>query len=165
MLKGVSPFSCGAVFFNSASFMPKAWTGNVCPQPRDFAAYPSRLKDEPRQGFISVQFFEHGKPLFGYCFSSGDEGLFCDTIFPKKPLCPLPEKDARWQAFIRVPFFKRKAVVIVCFEMCRDGFYKSTIFLQLNTEIRRTVKKKDCLFIFKNTIKEFCHMDTMIRAP
>ena len=85
--------------------MPKAWTGNVCPQPRDFAAYPSRLKDEPRQGFLSVQFFERGKPLFGYCFSSGDEGLFCDTILPKKPLCPLSEKDVRWQAFIRVPFF------------------------------------------------------------
>ena len=161
--------------------MPLAWTGNVCPQPRDFAAYPNRLKDEPRQGFISVQFFERGKPLFGYCFSSGDEGLFCDTIFPKKPLCPLSEKDARWQALrylkllpsgakrhlnkscryrnrkiyfaiIRVPFFKRKAVVIVRFEMCRDGFCKRTIFLQLNTEIRRAVKKEDCLFIFKNTI-------------
>ncbi len=45
------------------------------------------------------------------------------------------------------------------------GFYKRTIFLQLNTEIRKTVRKEDCLFIFKNTIKEFCHMDTMIRAP
>ena len=59
------------------------------------ALHPSRLKDEPRQGFLSVQFFGRGKPLFGYRFSSGDEGLFCDTIFPKKPLCPLPEKDAR----------------------------------------------------------------------
>ena len=59
------------------------------------ALHPSRLKDEPRQGFIGVQFFEHGKTLFGYCFSSGDEGLFCDTIFPKKPLCPLSEKDVR----------------------------------------------------------------------
>ena len=44
------------------------------------------------------QIFERGRPLFGYRFSSGDEGLFCDTIFPKKPLCPLPEKGARWQA-------------------------------------------------------------------
>ena len=59
------------------------------------ALYPSRLKDEPRQGFLSVQLFERERPLFGYCFSSGDEGLFCDTIFPKKPSCPLPEKDAR----------------------------------------------------------------------
>ena len=59
------------------------------------ALHPSRLKDEPRQGFISVQIFERGRPLFGYRFSSGDEGLFCDTIFPKKPLCPLPEKGAR----------------------------------------------------------------------
>ena len=31
------------------------------------ALYPSRLKDEPRQGFLSVQFFERVKPLFGYC--------------------------------------------------------------------------------------------------
>ena len=59
------------------------------------ALYPSRLKNEPRQGFISVPFFERERPLFGYRFSSGDEGLFCDTIFSKKPLCPLPEKDAR----------------------------------------------------------------------
>ena len=59
------------------------------------ALHPSRLKDEPRQGFISVQIFERGRPLFGYRFSSGDEGLFCDTIFPKKPSCSLPEKDAR----------------------------------------------------------------------
>ena len=59
------------------------------------ALHPSRLKDEPRQGFLSVQIFERRKPLLGYRFSSGDEGLFCDTIFPKKPLCPLSEKDAR----------------------------------------------------------------------
>ena len=31
------------------------------------------------------------------CADEGDEGLFCDTIFPKKPLCPLPEKDARYR--------------------------------------------------------------------
>ena len=49
------------------------------------ALHPSRLKDEPKQGFLSVQIFERRKPLLGYRFSSGDEGLFCDTIFPKKP--------------------------------------------------------------------------------
>ena len=59
------------------------------------ALHPSRLKDEPKQGFLSVQIFERRKPLLGYRFSSGDEGLFCDTIFPKKPSCSLPEKDAR----------------------------------------------------------------------
>ena len=69
------------------------------------ALHPSRLKDEPRQGFLSVQFFERGKPLFGYRFSSGDEGLFCDTIFPKKPLYSIARK--------------RRAMT---------GFYKSTVF-------------------------------------
>ena len=69
------------------------------------ALYPSRLKDEPRQGFLSVQIFKRRKPLCGYCFSSGDEGLFCDTIFPKKPLYPIARK--------------RRAMI---------GFYKSIIF-------------------------------------
>ena len=67
------------------------------------ALHPSRLKDE--QGFLSVQIFERGKPLFGYRFSSGDEGLFYDTIFLKKPSCPFARK--------------RRAMI---------GFYKSTIF-------------------------------------
>ena len=83
--------------------------------------YPSRLKDEPRQGFLSVQLFERERPLFGYCFSSGDEGLFCDTIFPKKPLCPIARKRRAMTGFIRVPFFKKKAIVIVCFMTCHDG--------------------------------------------
>ena len=85
------------------------------------ALHPSRLKDEPRQGFLSVQFFERKKPLFGYRFSSGDEGLFCDTIFPKKPLCPIARKRRAMTGFIRVPFFKKKAIVIVCFMTCHDG--------------------------------------------
>ena len=86
----------------------------------------------------------------------------CEATFEQK--LPVSQSQNLF-AIIRVPFFKRKAFVIVCFEMCRDGFCKRTIFLQLNTEIRKTVRKEDCLFIFKNTIKEFCHMDTMIRAP
>ena len=85
------------------------------------ALHPSRLKDVPRQGFLSVQFFERGKPLLGYCFSSGDEGLFCDTIFPKKPSCPFARKRRAMTGFIRVSFLKRKATVIVCFKTCRDG--------------------------------------------
>ena len=92
-----------------------------------------------------------------YRFSSGDEGLFCDTIFPKKPLCPIARKrramtgfkipktfakrrEATFEqklpvsqsqnlfAIIRIPFFKRKAAVIVCFKTRRDGFFKRTIF-------------------------------------
>ena len=69
------------------------------------ALHPSRLKDVPRQGFLSVQIFECRKPLFGFRFSSGDEGLFCDTIFPEKPLYSIARK--------------RRAMT---------GFYKSTIF-------------------------------------
>ena len=61
------------------------------------ALYPSRLKDEPRQGFLSVQIFERRRPLFGYRFSSGDEGLFCDTIFRKSRYahCPKKTRDDR----------------------------------------------------------------------
>ena len=35
------------------------------------ALHPSRLKNEPRQGFISVPFFERERPLFGYRFFVG----------------------------------------------------------------------------------------------
>ena len=47
--------------------------------------------------------FERRKPLFGFRFSSGDEGLFCDTIFPKKPSCPFARKRRAMTGFIRVP--------------------------------------------------------------
>ena len=59
------------------------------------ALHPSRLKDEPLRGFVSVQIFERVKHLYGCCFSSGNEELFCDTIFPKKPTFSLLEKDVR----------------------------------------------------------------------
>ena len=42
------------------------------------------------------------KPLYDCCFSSGNEGLFCGTIFPKKPTFSLLEKDVRWKAFLSV---------------------------------------------------------------
>ena len=59
------------------------------------ALHPSRLKDEPLWGFISLQIFELVKPLYGCCFLLGNEGLFCGTIFPKKPTFSLLEKDVR----------------------------------------------------------------------
>ncbi len=59
------------------------------------ALHPSRLKDEPLWGFISLQIFELVKPLYGCCFLLGNEGLFCDTIFLKKPIFSLLEKDVR----------------------------------------------------------------------
>lgn len=59
------------------------------------ALHPSRLKDEPLRGFVSVQIFERVKRLYGCCFSSGNEELFCDAIFPKKPTFSLLEKDVR----------------------------------------------------------------------
>lgn len=75
----------------------------ICAAERDCSAkfsarialHPSRLKDEPLRGFVSVQIFERVKPLYGCCFSSGNEGLFCGTIFPKKPTFSLLEKDVR----------------------------------------------------------------------
>ena len=69
------------------------------------ALYPSRLKDAPRQGFINVQFFEREKPLFGYRFSLGDEGLFCDTIFPKKPVMPIVRKRRAMTGFFKSSVF------------------------------------------------------------
>ena len=91
------------------------------------ALHPSRLKDVPRQGYISVQIFERGKPLFGYHFSSGDEGLFYDTIFLKKPLFPFARKRRAMTGFYKSTVFYEKAVVIVCFNTCLDGLYKRTI--------------------------------------
>ena len=41
---------------------------------------------------------------------------------------PITRKRRAMTGFIRVPFFKRKAVVIVCFKTRRDGFFKRTIF-------------------------------------
>lgn len=35
---------------------------------------------------------------------------------------PITRKRRAMTGFIRVPFFKRKAVVIVCFKTRRDGF-------------------------------------------
>lgn len=75
----------------------------ICAAERDCSAkfsarialHPSRLKDEPLRGFVSVQIFERVKTLYGCCFSSGYEGLFCGTIFPKKPTFSLIEKDVR----------------------------------------------------------------------
>ena len=145
---------CGVLFHARRSARRKVFRACGAWVLRDVTArialYPSRLKDEPRQGFLSVQLFERERPLFGYCFSSGDEGLFCDTIFPKKPLCPIARKrramtgfkipktfakrrEATFEqklpvsqsqnlfAIIRVPFFKKKAIVIVCFMTCHDG--------------------------------------------
>ena len=59
------------------------------------ALHPSRLKDEPLWGFISLHIFELVKPLSGCCFLLGNEGFFCGTIFPKKPIFALLEKDVR----------------------------------------------------------------------
>ena len=55
--------------------------------------FPSVVKQA--RGFVSVQIFERVKHLYGCCFSSGNEELFCDTIFPKKPTFSLLEKDVR----------------------------------------------------------------------
>ena len=60
-----------------------------------YCATPEPSERRAIMGFISVQIFERVKPLYGCCFSSGNEGLFCGTIFPKKPIFSLLEKDVR----------------------------------------------------------------------
>ena len=56
---------------------------------------PSRLKDEPRRGFISVRFFRR-KALIKVSFSSReDRAYFVVQFFQSKPLSPSPEKDVR----------------------------------------------------------------------
>ena len=68
-------------------------------------AAPEPSERRAKTGLYKRTIFEREKPLFGYRFSLGDEGLFCDTIFPKKPLYPIARK--------------RRAMT---------GFYKSTVF-------------------------------------
>ena len=60
-----------------------------------YCAAPEPSERRAVKGFVSVQIFERVKPLYGCCFSSGNEGLFCDTIFRKSRYAPLPEKDVR----------------------------------------------------------------------
>ena len=67
------------------------------------------------------------KPLYGCCFSSGNEGLFCGTIFPKKPTFSLLEKDVRWKAFLSVLFLWSWACFISHFWTRYYGFYLRTI--------------------------------------
>lgn len=56
---------------------------------------PSRLKDEPRRGFISIRFFRC-KASFKVSFSSGEDGLIlCYRFFKVSRFTPSPEKDAR----------------------------------------------------------------------
>ena len=112
------------------------------------ALHPSRLKDEPRQGFISVQFLNAKSLYLVIVFRWAMRGFFVIRFFRKSRYahCPKKTRDNRllrchkllpsgakrhlskscryrnrkiYFAIIRVPFFKRKAVVIVCFEMCR----------------------------------------------
>ena len=56
------------------------------------ALHPSRLKDEPRQGFISVQIFERGRPLFGYRFRRAMRGFFVIRFFRKSRYAHYPKK-------------------------------------------------------------------------
>ena len=93
--------------------------------PRCFSAncaVPEPSEKQAKTGLFKRTIFWTQKAFIRLSFfSSGDEGLFCDTIFLKKPLCPIARKRRAMTGFIRVPFFKRKAVVIVCFMTCRDG--------------------------------------------
>ena len=61
------------------------------------ALHPSRLKDEPRQGFLSVQFFERGSLYLVIVFRRAMRGFFVIRFFRKSHHAPLPEKDARYR--------------------------------------------------------------------
>ena len=52
---------------------------------------PSRLKDEPRRGFISICFFR-SKASFQVSFSSGDERAYFVLLFFKASRLPLRPK-------------------------------------------------------------------------
>lgn len=57
-----------------------------------FSAYCAAPEPSERRavmGFVSVQIFERVKPLYGCCFSSGNEGLFVIQFFRKsrRSLC------------------------------------------------------------------------------
>ena len=68
------------------------------------ALHPSRLKDEPRQSFINVQFFERGSLYLVIVFRRAMRGFFVIRFF-KKAVMPIARK--------------RRAMT---------GFYKSTVF-------------------------------------
>ena len=78
-------------------------------------------KTSQDRAFYACKFLNAEGPCLVIVFRRAMRGFFVIRFFRKSRYAPLSEKDARWQAFIRVPFFKRKAVVIVCFKTCRDG--------------------------------------------
>ena len=65
-----------------------------------FSAYRAAPEPSERRavmGFVSVQIFERVKPLYGCCFSSGNEGLFVIRFFEKAvmPHCQKKTRDDR----------------------------------------------------------------------
>ena len=65
-----------------------------------FSAYCAAPEPSERRavmGFVSVQIFERVKPLYGCCFSSGNEGLFVIRFFEKAvmPHCQKKTRDDR----------------------------------------------------------------------
>ena len=55
---------------------------------------PSRLKDEPRRGFVSIRFFRN-KASFKVSFSSGEDGVILCYRFFKASRLPLRPKKMR----------------------------------------------------------------------
>ena len=60
-----------------------------------YCAAPEPSERRAVKGLYKRTNFERVKPFYGCCFSSGNEGLFCGTIFSKKPTFSLLEKDVR----------------------------------------------------------------------
>ena len=68
---------------------------------------PSRLKDEPKRGFISIRFFRC-KASFKVSFSSGEDGLILCYRFSKRTDCPFTRKRCAMKGFFSVHFFRQR---------------------------------------------------------
>ena len=99
---------------------------------------PSRLKDEPRRGFISIRFFRNKAP-FKVSFSSGDERAYFVLPFFNAHRLPLHPKKMRDERLLLLyNFFVGKAVLIRIFGRAVKGFFSVQFFRQRRTRKNQT---------------------------
>ena len=96
---------------------------SFCVTERELRCTRAVWKTSQDRAFYACKFLNAEGPCLIIVFRRAMRGFFVIRFFRKSRYAPLSEKDAQWQAFLRVPFFKRKVVVIVCFEMCRDRVF------------------------------------------
>ena len=89
---------------------------------------PSRLKDEPKRGFISIRFFRN-RASFKVSFSSGEDGLILFYRFFKASRLPLhPKKMRDERLLLSYNFFVGKAISIRIFGRALTGFFSIQFF-------------------------------------